>query len=121
MALKSAIELQNRVREQGVVTIRLDELRNAFGFQRLGANVRWEIAQSLRQAEIDFVPPQLPNRDHEMIRLFDKRLPIPGLLKAAVELDPEMDQVLAEAARGIKSPVSTKRRVGRPKRTLVPA
>ena len=74
-------EIKERVEKNGnVVTITMEELRGAQGAAKLGVHVRAEISSSLAGIGLGHVPQELPNYQHEIVRLYKKGTPVGDMI-----------------------------------------
>ncbi len=88
------------VYERGVVTISAREIRNAYGAERLGVNVRSAIRQELRARGLTLYPPRIPDSQGDMVRIYQSDGPVGDLIQAVMRPDPSNDFLLREAALG---------------------
>jgi hypothetical protein len=78
----------------GVVTVPMWTIRDAYGAERLGVNVVAHISEELEGRGIGHLPAQLPQNQWAMARVFLKNTPVGRVLKAAGDLDPAQDSTL---------------------------
>src|SRR3954468_21479372 len=78
----------------GVVTVPMWTIRDAYGAERLGVNVVAHISEELDGRGIGHLPAQLPQNQWAMARVFLKNTPVGRVLKAAGDLDPAQDRTL---------------------------
>ena len=81
----------------GVLTLEMGELRKMFGAQRLGANIRAAMSNTLKEAGIGHYPTLLPNNQHSLVRFYLLSTPLPEVVKAVNTPGPEGDRILVEA------------------------
>ncbi len=84
----------------GVLTIEMRVLRNAYGAQRLGAQIRENISDKLRGLGIGHVDDPLPELKEYEVRLFQLGSPVGRLIEAVLHPGPSNDEQLREAASG---------------------
>jgi hypothetical protein len=85
---------------EGVYTCRMEEVRDAYGAERLGVNVREGISQKLKRAGIGHYPSNLPEYQDRHVRLFRLGSRIADLIYAALRISRAHDVTLRKAAGG---------------------
>jgi hypothetical protein len=66
-------EVKQKVEKNGnVVTLTMEDLRDAHGVARLGVNVRAEISNTLAGMGLGHVPTELPSLQNEQVRVYKK-------------------------------------------------
>ncbi|MEJ7841477.1 MAG: hypothetical protein WKF95_06865 [Rubrobacter sp.] len=65
--LKADVEMNGNV-----LTVTMERLRNAAGANKLGVHVRSDISNTLAGIGLDHVPQELPNYQHEQVRIFKR-------------------------------------------------
>lgn len=97
-ALREAIE-----KSQGVLTIPMEDLRDAYGAERLGSNVRLSISKQLQSLGFGHYPQELPDRYWYPVRLYRLGTPIADLIDAVLNpnaADSAHDEELRRAVSG---------------------
>lgn len=82
----------------GILTISMHSLRNAYGAEKLGVNVRSNITNELASRGIRHIPAELPNYQHERVRLFRLGSPVADIITAATEISEAHDAKLRSLA-----------------------
>lgn len=120
-------ELAERAIDDGVVSVKMGELRAALGYGRLGPHVNREIWEALDEAGLATYPvnpDRFPTKQWEPIRVFSKKSKIGRivrLLDAPFEDDAKTeanDRKIANLTREDEDAVALKRRIERAKRLL---
>lgn len=83
-----------------VLTLLMQEVRDAFGWDRLGKNVRTLISESLDGLGLGYLPHELPDRQWIPVRLYKLGSPMAALLDAALNPSVEHDEELRKAVTG---------------------
>jgi hypothetical protein len=92
-------ELKQRIeKNEGVLTITMEVLRNAYGRERLGKNILEEIAALLRRLGIEHQPRQLSACQSDYVRLYIAKSAVGRIIKAAVSWSSSNDDTLRKAA-----------------------
>lgn len=92
-------ELNEAVKGNGdLLTIRVRELRDIHGAERLGSIVRENISKELEARGIGHFPEELPANQYEFVRLFKKGTPVGQLIGAVTCLDGDENEVAASEA-----------------------
>ena len=89
--VKSAVEGHD-----GILTVTMQELRDAHGVGRLGVHVRTAIRRNLANRGIGHFPNELPEYQHERVRLYTLGSQFADCLEDLNELSPEADERLRE-------------------------
>lgn len=96
---KSLSELQGAVKTAGgVLTVQVSAVRNAFGAQRLGAQVRASISANLKVLGLSHTPQEIPDRQTKAIRIYEEGSLVGRVIEAAMQPGPQEDEVLLMAA-----------------------
>ena len=74
----------------------MEQLREAHGAGRLGVHVRGEISRQLAGLGVGHVPQELPNFQHELVRLYKRGTPIGQLVEVVLTPGEQHDRTLAE-------------------------
>src|SRR5882724_10199055 len=85
---------------EGIYTFSMEEVRNAYGSERLGVNVRAGISQKLKRMGIGHHPRELPEYQDRSVRLFRLGSRIEELINAALRISRANDAILRKAAGG---------------------
>lgn len=106
MAYKSPEELRDAViAAGGVLTVRVGDVRDAFGYGRLGINVRDRISKELKGLGISHYPVEVPDWQEIPIRLFRMGSPIADLIDAVLNPSQGHDEELRQAVSGSASDI----------------
>lgn len=93
--LRAAVEAGN-----GVLTLPAWQIRNAYGAERLGAQVRTNISRELRGRGLGHFPEDLPDRQHQPVRVFQIASPAGAIIEAALTPGDAYDVKLRDAGSG---------------------
>lgn len=85
---------------EGVHTVSAATLRDLYGAERLGSVVRSSISRKLASMGLAHLPIELPDRQHEMVRIYMQGSPVAELIEAALGTGRTADRRLRKAARG---------------------
>ena len=101
LQFKKPDEIRKAVEASGdVLTIDMEVIRDAFGYDRLGVNVRAIISEKLSGLGLGHFPLELPDRQWVPVRLFKLGSPIADLIDAALNPSDEHDEELRKAVTG---------------------
>lgn len=90
-------EIKERVEKNGnVLTVSMEDLRGAHGAGKLGVHVRSEISSTLAGMGLGHIPQELPNYQHETVRLFKKGTPVGDWIDTVLAPGQQNDGKLAE-------------------------
>jgi hypothetical protein len=90
-------QIKEQVEKNGnVATFTMDVLRNAHGAGKLGVHVRAEISQTLAGIGLGHVPQELPNYQHEQVRLYKRGTPVGQLIESVLTPGEQNDKSLVE-------------------------
>jgi hypothetical protein len=79
--MASWTEIKEAVEKNGnVTTVTMEQLRDASGKDKLGVHVREEIRKALAGMGLGHIPQELPNYQHEPVRVYKKGTPIGELI-----------------------------------------
>ena len=78
----------------GVLTIEMERLRDAYGVERLGTNVRDNIAKELAGMGIGHLPRKLPAYQEDEVRLYRLGSAIADLIEAVLKPSVSGDELL---------------------------
>ncbi len=87
-------------RNNGVLTVDAWQVRDAYGAERLGAQVRANITAALRGRGIGHYPEEFPDRQWTSVRLFKVDSPAGRLIDAVLHAGTGSDQTIREAGGG---------------------
>jgi hypothetical protein len=83
---------------RGVLTIRMSNLRNIHGNQRLGLRVRSDISKKLAGQGLKHYPSKLTNRQDDYVRIYKGRSAVADMISAVLKPSPQSDKTLRQAA-----------------------
>jgi hypothetical protein len=86
------------VANDNVLTVTMQDLRDAYGALRLGVNVRNDITKRLAGNGLGHYPTHLPAYQHEAVRLFTLGSAVADLIQAALTPGEEHDELLRSKA-----------------------
>jgi len=90
-------EIKEQVEKNGnLLTVTMEQLREAHGAGRLGVNVRSEISQLLAGMGLGHVPQELPNYQDELVRLYKRGTPVGQLIEVVLTPGEQHDGTLIE-------------------------
>ena len=90
-------EIKDQVEKNGnLLTVTMEQLREAHGAGRLGVHVRDEISQILAGMGLGHVPQELPNYQHELVRLYKRGTPVGQLIEVVLSPGEQHDRTLVE-------------------------
>lgn len=105
-------ELRDQVEKNGgVVTVRMEEVRDAYQAGRLGVHVRSNISKRLRGLGLGHFPLEaddgepMPYRQSAPVRIYKLGSPVADLIDAVLDPGDEHDEELREAATGSSSEI----------------
>lgn len=87
-------------RNNGVLTVEAWQVRDAYGAERLGAQVRANITSALRGRGIGHYPEEFPDRQWSAVRLYKVDSPAGRLIDAVLHPGTGPDQTIREAGSG---------------------
>ncbi len=82
---------------RGVLTVEASKIRDAYGAERLGSQVRANISRELRGRGLGHFPVELPDRQNEDVRLYQVNSEVGALIEAALTPGQAYDQKLRNA------------------------
>ena len=85
-------------KNENVLTVTMEKLRNAYGASRLGVNVCDEISSTLARLGLGHVPVVLPTYQQELVRLYQKGTPVGDLIEAVLTPGEQNDLMLSNYA-----------------------
>lgn len=97
-------EVKQIVEKNGnVVTLTMEQLREAHGAARLGVNVREEISSALAGMGLRHVPEVLPSYQNEQVRVFKNGTPVGDLIATVLMPGQQNDSKLVSqfAQKGV--------------------
>lgn len=87
-------------RHEGVLTLSMWQVRDAYGAGRLGVNVCANISDELENLGLQHIPSQVPSDQWAQIRLWKPKSAVGKLIHAARKPGHEYDERLRQAAAG---------------------
>jgi hypothetical protein len=94
-------EIKEKVEKNGnVMTVTMEELRDAHGTAKLGVHVREEISSALAGMGLGHIPEELPNYQHELVRLYKNGTPIGELIATVLKPGQQNDTKLSAQFAG---------------------
>ncbi len=94
---------------ENMVTLSMEQVRDAWDYGRLGVHVRRQVSNDLRGMGIGHYPRKLPEYQHEPVRLYKLGTPVADLIDAVLhpseDNDAALRQVIAEDAQQILNQV----------------
>jgi hypothetical protein len=93
--LRAAVEANN-----DVLTVSMEEVRNAHGAQRLGRVVRENISKALSSHGLEHHPAELPDRYWDKVRLYKMGSPASALITAVLAPGDAADHAIRNALSG---------------------
>lgn len=82
----------------GVLTIRMEQLRDVHGAGKLGVHIRAGISDNLRQHGLGHHPPDLPNYQWDEVRIYKQGTAVGRLIEAVLSVSANNDEVIREMA-----------------------
>ena len=94
-------ELDQLVRNsKGVLTVRMEQLRDAYGAGRLGRWVRQGIGKELAQRGLAHFPAELPENQWRHVRIYKNGTPAADLVQALMEPGKDGDEIIRQSLNG---------------------
>lgn len=93
--IRKAIEVRD-----GVLTIQMESLRDAYGSGKLGRHVLDGISRELKNNGLGHFPENLPSYQHEYVRVYLLGSQISMLIEAVNKVGEESDDILRSASGG---------------------
>ena len=90
-------ELAEKVKRVGILSLPMEQVREAHGAGRLGVTVRSNISKSLDGLGIGHYPLELPDSQRDWVRLTHKGSPISDLINAVLDPSETNDGRLRDA------------------------
>ena len=87
-------------RQQGVVTVQMEGLRDALKVKRLGIHVRTQISKRLQGVGLGHFPEPLPLYQDELVRIYKLGSPVAELIQAVLQPSPDHDDRIRRAGGG---------------------
>ncbi|WP_427792237.1 hypothetical protein [Brevundimonas diminuta] len=84
---------------EGVLSVKMGDLRSIHGAGKLGVNVVANISDKLNNEGLSHYPDPLPVNQWEVARIYKRGTAVGDLLRAAFEVGEEGDEALRELAR----------------------
>lgn len=99
--ITSLNDIKARVEANGNVdTLRMDEVRDAYGAGRLGVHVRANISKALQGMGLGHYPAVLPDSQYAHVRIYKLGSPVADLIDAVLNPGPDGDEHIRELAGG---------------------
>lgn len=90
-------EIKDQVEKNGnLLTVTMEQLLETHGAGRLGVHVRDEISKTLAGMGLGHVPQELPNYQHELVRLYKRGTPVGELIEIVLSPGEQHDRTLIE-------------------------
>lgn len=83
---------------RGILTLSMEQLRDAYGAGKLGKHILIGISKSLAGQGLGHFPLELPNCQHENVRVYKLGSPVSDIIDAVFNVSDENDDVLRQAA-----------------------
>lgn len=83
-----------------ILTVSMQSVRDAWRYAKLGIHVRRQISNDLRGMGIGHYPTELPDYQHEPVRLYKLGTPLARVIDAALHPSEEHDAELRQMAGG---------------------
>ena len=96
---KTVQDLLESVKKCGAVSVPASQIRDIFGFGRLGVHVRNQISEELEKAGLTHYPDVFPGNQYTFVRVVQTNSPVDQIIQAAVNQSPKTDSILIEAAQ----------------------
>lgn len=94
-------EIKKEVEENGsVLTVTMETLREAADALKIGVNVQATIMKELAGVGLGHIPPQLPNYQDELVRLYKQGTPLGDLINMVLKPGKQRDAKLIEKFGG---------------------
>jgi hypothetical protein len=94
-------EIKSLVEENdNVLTISMNELKEAVGKDRLGIHVRSEISKTLAGMGLGHIPSELPSNQHDSVRLYKRGTPAGDLIEVVMAPSESNDRKLRDQLSG---------------------
>ncbi len=92
--------VQSIANTENVLTLPMGDVRDAWNYGRLGIHVRRQISNDLKGMGIGHYPVNLPEYQHEYVRLYKLGTPISDIIDAVLHPSKEHDDQLRELIGG---------------------
>lgn len=83
-------------RNQGILTLQMGDLRDAYGVKRLGKLVLDGISRKLDGLGLGHYPIELPDSQNDYARIYKRGTPVSDIINAVLELSADNDKILRE-------------------------
>lgn len=94
--MASWIEIKESVERNGnLMTVTMEQLRDAHGTAKLGVNVRAQISSALAGMGLGHIPQELPSYQHELVRIYKNGTPIGELITTVLTPGQQNDNKLS--------------------------
>ena len=109
MSNKNLDDLSDALQKNdGILTVTAEDLRNRYGADRLGVNVRAAISKELAGRGLAHYPTELPDRQGEQVRVYRQGSPVAEIIDAVLTVGAKADAKLRKAARADSEKVLAK-------------
>lgn len=103
-----SLEELNEIVGDGLASVPMWEVRDAYGQERLGVHVRTGIHKALARLGLGHFPEQIPDRQGEMLRVYRLGSPTAALIEAVLAPGEEGDELIRDAVGGDAAATLTK-------------
>lgn len=94
-------EIKDAVEKNGnLLTVTMEQLRDAHGAGKLGVHVRAEISSALAGMGLGHIPQELPSYQHEQVRLYKNGTSVGELINTVLTPGQQNDAKLCEQFAG---------------------
>ena len=101
MEFQSFEEIRERVEaSEGVLTVSMRSLRDAHGAGKLGVHVRAGIGKALLSQGLAHYPPELPEQQYDVVRIYLQGSPVADRINAVLNLTEDSDDHLRQWVTG---------------------
>jgi len=90
-----------------LITLRMKELRDMHGAERLGVHVCSGISRELARFGLAHYPKTLPDHQDARVRIFKESSSVGSLIAAALKINSQHDTMIRRAASAISANLST--------------
>ena len=101
MELETLEDLRKAVEDSdGILTVSMRDVRDAYGVKKLGVHVRAGISKALRGQGLAHYPPELPEYQEESLRVYKQGTRVADLVNAVLTPSADTDEQLREWVGG---------------------
>lgn len=99
MKFKNFRDLKTQLEEKfdGICTVSMSALRDAYGADRLGVNVVANMSAELDGLGVAHMPSTLPKDQYQLARVYLRNSPVGKLIDASTRIDSQADATLRKA------------------------